>query len=143
MSFSAVRRSVALVVVVVGAVGLVGCSGGSSSSALVTASPGSVPQVGQVVATVPLSEGGHEASKCGGVDDAARDALKASAYERGWTVESFAADSQGCWESAEMSAQGQTVELAVDADQDSATASLRAKDIVPPSPSASASPEAS
>lgn len=31
-------------------VGLVGCSVGSSS-ALVTASPGSVPQVGQVVAT--------------------------------------------------------------------------------------------
>jgi len=120
-----VRGSVAVVVVVVGAAGLVGCSGGSSSSALVTASPGSVPQIGQIVATAGLSSGGHDASRCGGVDDAARDALQASARERGWTVDRFSADDQGCWTAAEMTAQGQVVTLTVDADQKSSTASPR------------------
>ena len=120
-------------------VGLVGCSG-SSSSALVTASPGSVPQIGQVVATAGLSSGGHEASQCGGVDDAARDALQASARERGWTVDRFSADDQGCWKAAEMKARGQTVQLAVDANQESSTASLRVKDVVA-TPSTSASPK--
>lgn len=120
-------------------VGLVGCSG-SSSSALAMASPGSVPQIGQVVATAGLSSGGHEASQCGGVDDAARDALQASARERGWTVDRFSADDQGCWKAAEMKAQGQTVQLAVDANQESSTASLRVKDVVA-TPSTSSSPK--
>lgn len=120
-------------------VGLVGCSG-TSSSALATASPGSVPQIGQVVATAGLSSGGHEASQCGGVDDAARDTLQASARERGWTVDRFSADDQGCWKTAEMKTQGQTVQLAVDANQESSTASLRVKDVVA-TPSTSSSPK--
>lgn len=119
-------------------VGLVGCSG-SSSSALATASPGSVPQIGQVVATTALSSGGHEASQCGGVDDATRDALQASARERGWMVDRFSADDQGCWKAAEMKAQGQTVQLTLDANQESSTASLRVKDVVA-TPSTSSSP---
>ena len=120
-------------------VGLAGCSG-SSSSALATASPGSVPQIGQVVATAGLSSGGHDASQCGGVNDAARDALQANAHERGWTVDRFSADDQGCWTSAEMTTQGQTVKLAVDANRKSSTASLRVKDIVV-TPSTSSSPK--
>lgn len=138
MSASTVRRFAALSVALAAVAGLAGCSSGGSSSAVVTASPGSVPQIGQVVATAPLSEGGHEASKCHGVDDATRDALKKVAYERGWTVESFAADDQGCWTEAEMTAQGQPVELSVDVDQELGVASLRVKDIVV-SPSASPS----
>lgn len=134
MSFSIARSSLSLAVALVGAAGLVGCSG-SSSSALVTASPGSVPQIGQVVAAVGLSSGGHEASRCGGVDDAARDELRARAYERGWVVDRFSADGQGCWANAEMTVQGRTVGLAVDADQESATASLRVKGIASSSPS--------
>lgn len=134
------RRFAVLSVALVGVVGLAGCSGGSSS-ALATASPGRVPQLGQIVAEAPLSEGGHEASKCGGIDDDTREALQENAYERGWTVRSFAADVQGCWDSAEFTAEGQTVELSLDVDQESGTASLRVKDIVIVSPSASASPE--
>ena len=134
MSFSVVRVSIALSVTLVGAAGLVGCSGGFSS-AQVTASPGSVPQVGQVVATTDLSSGGHDASRCGGVDDAARDALKATAYQRGWVIDRFSADGQGCWESAGMTIQGQIVGLVVDVDQESATASLRVKDVTPSSTS--------
>lgn len=134
MSVSIARFSIAVAAGLIGVVSLTGCSG-SSSSALVTASPGSVPQLGQVVATTGLSSGGHEASRCGGVDDAARDALQASARERGWTVDHFSADGDGCWTAAEMTAQGQVVELAVDADQESSTASLRVKDVVvTPSP---------
>ena len=134
MSVSIARFFIAVAVGLVGVVSLTGCSG-SSSSALVTASPGSVPQIGQVVATAGLSSGGHDASRCGGVDDAARDALQASARERGWTVDRFSADGDGCWTAAEMTAQGQVVELAVDADQESSTASLRVKDVVvTPSP---------
>lgn len=132
MYISAVRVSVALSVTLVGTAGLVACSGGSSL-AQVTASPGSVPQAGQVVATTDLSSGGHDASRCGGVDDAARDALKTTAYQRGWVIDHFSADGQGCWESAEMTIQGQIVGLVVDADQDSATASLRVKDVTPSS----------
>lgn len=125
-------RGFTVPVVLAAVVGLGGCSG-SSSSAEVSASPGAVPQVGQVVATAPLSEGGHEASKCHGVDDVARDGLRAAAHERGWTVSRFSADDQGCWESAEMEVQGQVVMLAVDADQDASTASLRVRDVVPAS----------
>ena len=136
---STTRFYAALSIGLFSVVGLVGCSVGSSS-ALVTASPGSVPQVGQVVATTALSSGGHEASQCGGVDDAARDALQASARERGWTVDRFSADDQGCWKTAEMKAQGQTVQLTLDANQESSTASLRVKDVVATS-STSASPE--
>jgi hypothetical protein len=99
-----------------------------------------VPQIEQVVATAGLSSGGHEASQCGGVDDAARDALQASARERGWTVDRFSADDQGCWKTAEMKARGQTVQLAVDANQESSTASLRVKDVVA-TPSTSSSPK--
>lgn len=140
MSASTVRRFATLSVALAAVAGLAGCSSGGTSSALATASPGAVPQIGQIVAEAPLSEGGHEASKCGGVDDATRDALKKAAYERGWTVNSFSADDQGCWAEAEMTAQGQPVELSVDADQASGTASLRVRDIVPAS--ASPSPEA-
>lgn len=128
---SIARRSLSsLTVVLVGAAGLVGCSG-SPSSAGVTASPGSVPRSGQVVATAALSSGGHEASRCGGVDDAARDALKAAAYEGGWAIDRFSADGDGCWTDAEMTAHGQVVRLVVDADQGAATASLRVKDVAP------------
>ena len=123
-----VRGSLVLAVSLAAVVGLGGCSGSSSSAA--TASPGAVPQVGQIVAEAPLSEGGHEASRCGGVDDTVRDALTKAAYERGWEVTRFSADDQGCWAAAEMEAQGQTVELSVDADQRSGTASLRVRDIV-------------
>lgn len=105
---STARFYAALSIGLFSVIGLVGCSVGSSS-ALATASPGSVPQVGQVVATAGLSSGGHEASQCGGVDDAARDALQASARERGWTVDRFSADDQGCWKTAEMKARGQSV----------------------------------
>ena len=134
MSVSIARFSIAVTAGLVGVVSLTGCSG-SSSSALVTASPGSVPQIGQIVATAGLSSRGHDASRCGGVDDAARDALQASARERGWTVDRFSADDQGCWTAAEMTAQGQVVTLTVDADQKSSTASLRVADIaVTPSP---------
>ena len=115
MYISAVRVSVALSVTLVGTAGLVACSGGSS------------------LATTDLSSGGHDASRCGGVDDAARDALKTTAYQRGWVIDHFSADGQGCWESAEMTIQGQIVGLVVDADQDSATASLRVKDVTPSS----------
>ena len=136
---STTRFYAALSIGLFSVVGLVGCSG-SSSSALVTASPGSVPQIEQVVATAGLSSGGHEASQCGGVDDAARDTLQASARERGWTVDRFSADDQGCWKTAEMKARGQTVQLAVDANQESSTASLRVKDVVA-TPSTSSSPK--
>lgn len=107
---------------------------------LATASPRSVPQIEQVVATAGLSSGGHEASQCGGVIDAARDALQESAREQGWAVDRFSADDQGCWKAAEMKAQGQAVQLAVDANQESSTASLRVKDVVA-TPSTSASPK--
>ena len=136
MSFSAVRRSVALVVAVVGAAGLVGCSGGSSSSAQASASPGSVPQVGQVVATAELSEGGYAASRCSGVEDVARESLASDAYEHGWVVDHFSADDDGCWSAGGMTVRGQAVSLAVEADQDASTASLRVVDVAP---SASAS----
>jgi len=135
MSFSIARRFLSsLTVVLVGATGLVGCSG-SSSSAGVTASPGSVPRSGQVVATAALSSEDQEASRCGGVDDAVRDALKAAAYERGWVINRFSADGEGCWASAELASHGQVVRLALDADQGSSTASLRVKGITPSSPS--------
>lgn len=140
MSISTVRGPVALSVILVGATGLAGCSG-ISSSAAVTASPGAVPQVDQVVATAGLSSGGHEASRCGGVDDAVRDELEAAAYERGWQVNRFVADGQGCWTSAEMTVQGQTVGLVVDADQESASASLRAKDVAASSTSSTSAAE--
>lgn len=94
---STTRFYAALSIGLFSVIGLVGCSG-SSSSALATASPGSVPQIGQVVATTALSSGGHEASQCGGVNDATRDALQASARERGWTVDRFSADDQGSLE---------------------------------------------
>ena len=55
-------------------------------------------------------------------------------------MDRFSADDQGCWKTAEMKAQGQTVQLAVDANQESSTASLRVKDVVA-TPSTSASPE--
>lgn len=136
---STTRFYAALSIGLFSVIGLVGCSG-SSSSALATASPGSVPQIGQVVATTALSSGGHEASQCGGVNDATRDALQASARERGWTVDRFSADDQGCWKAAEMKAQGQTVQLTLDANQESSTASLRVKDVVA-TPSTSSSPK--
>lgn len=136
---STTRFYAALSIGLFSVIGLVGCSG-SSSSALATASPGSVPQIGQVVATTALSSGGHEASQCGGVNDATRDALQASARERGWTVDRFSADDQGCWKAAEMKAQGQTVQLTLDANQESSTASLRVKDVIA-TPSTSASPK--
>lgn len=135
---STTRFYTALSIGLFSVIGLVGCSG-SSSSALATASPGSVPQIGQVVATTALSSGGHEASQCGGVNDATRDALQASARERGWTVDRFSADDQGCWKAAEMKAQGQTVQLTLDANQESSTASLRVKDVVA-TPSTNSSP---
>lgn len=135
---STTRFYAALSIGLFSVIGLVGCSG-SSSSALATASPGSVPQIGQVVATTALSSGGHEASQCGGVNDATRDALQASARERGWTVDRFSADDQGCWKAAEMKAQGQTVQLTLDANQESSTASLRVKDVIA-TPSTNSSP---
>ena len=68
VEMSAVSRSVCWWVVagLVGCGGLSGCAGDMSSA---SASPGSVPRVGQVVATAELSEGGYVASRCGGVDD--------------------------------------------------------------------------
>lgn len=159
MTVLTVRRSLVLAVSLAAVVGLGGCSGSSSSvattspsvppspsvvatvgssSALATASPERVPQLGQILATAPLSEGSDKASECDGIDDDTRGALQRNAYERGWAVRSFTADTQGCWESAEFTAEGQTVQLAVDADQEAGVASLRVKDIVV-SPSASPS----
>lgn len=135
---SAVSRSVCWLAVagLVGCVGLSGCAGDVSSASKASASPGSVPQVGQVVATAELSEGGYAASRCGGVDDVARESLASDAYEHGWVVDHFSADDDGCWSAGGMTVRGQAVSLAVEADQDASTASLRVVDVAP---SASAS----
>lgn len=135
---SAVSRSVCWLVVagLVGCVGLSGCAGVVSSASKASASPGSVPQVGQVVATAELSEGGYVASRCGGVDDVARKSLASDAYEHGWVVDRFSADDDGCWSAGGMTVRGQVVSLAVEADQDASTALLRVVDVAP---SASAS----
>lgn len=132
-----------------------GCSAGgptSSSSTTpttaVSASSGSVPQAGQIIASAPLSAGGYEASRCGGRDKALMEALQTAARGRGWIVDEGSTDSEGCWSSASMLVVGgQRASLVVEEDQEAGTAALRVTDIgaasAPASPSSPASDDAS
>lgn len=120
-----------------------GCSAGwgpvlSSSSGAATpatpASAGVVPQVGQVIATAPLTAGGTGASGCGGRDGVAREALVQDARARGWIVDRMGSDERGCvaWGSA-LLAGGQRAPLLVEEDRAAGMVSLRVVDVRPSS----------
>lgn len=144
---SSSRVAVAGAVLCLGVGALVGCSGGgsvssgSTASAAASASPGSVPQAGQIIASAPLSSGGYEASRCGGRDQVLMEALQSAARERGWTVDRASTDSEGCWSAASMPvAGGQRASLAVEENEATGTASLRVVDVVASSTAAVVAP---
>ncbi len=137
-------RFAARAVLVAAAGGVVaGCSAGSgpvsssSSGAATSATPASagvVPQVGQIIATAPLTADSAGASGCGGRDDVAREALVQDARARGWIVDRMGSDERGCvsWGSALLVA-GQRAPLLVEEDRGAGMVLLRVVDVRPSS----------